>query len=98
MNTHKCPVTDKLTAKLVSELQDILVLLEAGDKEGRLDFLRFRAKTVDRYGQAIFHEVLQKAKGGLNVKGLYYAGTNTSRVNGSSENRSTVPQANGKGN
>lgn len=90
MNTHNCPITDKLTNKLVSQLQDILVLLDAKDKEGRLDFLRFRTKTVKQYGIKTFHDVLQKAQGGLNVKGIYSGGASNSYS--SSQDRSRVSE------
>ena len=92
MNTSKCPITVKVTNKLVSQLQDILVLLDAKDKDARLDFLRFRGKVVKQYGQELFHDVLNKAQGGLNVEGLYHGGSTTSRINSTSENRSTMPQ------
>lgn len=98
MNTSKCPITVKVTNRLVSQLQDILVLLDAKDKDSRLDFLRFRGKVIKQYGQELFHDVLNKAQGGLNVEGLYYGGTITSCINGASENRSTMPQTASKGN
>ena len=92
MNTSKCPVAVKVMDKMVSRLQDILVLLDAGDKEGRLDFLRFRAKTVKQYGVETFHDVLKQATGGLNVKGIYSGGTNSVKSSSSGQDRSSVPQ------
>lgn len=98
MNSSKCPVAVKAVDKLVSKLQDILVLLDAGDREGRLDFLRFRGKVIKQYGNEVFHNVLIKATGGLNVEGIYSGGTSTGRINSSSENRSAMPQTVSKGN
>lgn len=71
MNTQNCPVTNKVMDKLVSQLQDILVLLDAQDKSARLDFLKFRAKVIKQYNTATFNSLLVKAKGDTNVKDLY---------------------------
>lgn len=74
MNTSNCPVADKVFNKMVSDLQDLLIRLDAKDKDSRIDFLVFRQKTVKQYTLKTFHAALDKAQGSLNVKDLYSGG------------------------
>lgn len=92
MNNSKCPVTTKAVDKLVLKLQDILVLLDAKDKDARLDFLYFRNKVVKQYGETMFSDVLTKASGGLYVKDLYIGGVVPNETS-TSQDRNTVPKA-----
>lgn len=72
MNNIKCPVTEKVFNKKVSELQDILVLLDANDKGARKDFFRFRLKIINQYGKEMFSRILNTANGSVVVNGLYH--------------------------
>lgn len=50
-------VKQKEVNKLVDDLELIIPLLEAGDSEGRHNYLNFRQKTINLFGVDTFNKV-----------------------------------------